>query len=208
MASAITALAVLPRVAGLDVLALEFARIGWGGAIAVYAVAASLFSRRPIVGSLGSVAAAILTGLVVTTPAGEGHWMLHVGLAFLLLHSLRWGDESRVAFSALRWAVAVAWVGQSLAWAGSQGSAVLLASTGASMVLVWLAAYGLRHQRPPLAMPVAGALVMGSGPVMELAAVVRNAPGGVMAVVASFVLLALGTAAALTKHRWHRVVEE
>jgi hypothetical protein len=203
LASGIAGLAVLPRVAGWETLALEFARIGWAGALAVYVIFASILSRRPAIGCLGVLAAAILTALVVDGVPQEGCAMLHAALMFLLLHGLRWDAAPHTWRWNLRWAVALGWITQSWVWAWTEGSAGVMGATGGVTFLMGLVVWWILRRRLSLAVPVAGVLVMLSGPVVDGFGAVRNAPAGLMAVVASFVLLALGTAAALTKNRWH-----
>ena len=53
-------------------------------------------------------------------------------------------------------------------------------------------------------LPAASILTVLSGPGNYLLSRVHSAPTGLLALAGSFVLFALGTAAALTKHRWHR----
>jgi hypothetical protein len=204
IASALVALALVPLYFGIVPLAVEFARIGWSGALALYVILASFFSRRAMMGALCAMAAAVLAALILRTPAIEGPWMLQFALMAFLLHSLRWDDVEHAFRTWLRWILVVAWVGQSLVWAWNGAPTVALVMTGGATVLVWLVVLAVRGACPPPAIPVAGALVMVSGPGADVVALVQSAPAGALAVAGSFLLLALGTVAALTKHRWHR----
>jgi hypothetical protein len=71
-----------------------------------------------------------------------------------------------------------------------------------------LAAYfltqALRGRWDMFILPAASILTVLSGPGNFLIARLHSAPTGLLAVIGSFVLFAVGTAAALTKHRWHR----
>jgi hypothetical protein len=52
-------------------------------------------------------------------------------------------------------------------------------------------------------LPAASILTVPSGPGNYLITRLHSAPTGLLAVIGSFVLFALGTTAALTKDRWH-----
>jgi len=53
-------------------------------------------------------------------------------------------------------------------------------------------------------LPLAATAVILAGPAKLLAQVAFQAPIGMLAIAASFLLFAAGTAAALTRHLWHR----
>jgi hypothetical protein len=59
----------------------------------------------------------------------------------------------------------------------------------------------------PLAVPLAGLLTGMCSPVNFAAVHLQSTPVGIIAIVASFLLFAMGTAIALTKHRWHQTGE-
>jgi len=204
MASALTALAVASRHFEIAPLDLEFTRVGWGGVLAVYVMAASFFSRRAAMGVLCAVGASVLTALVIRDSMVESRWMVHIALMGILLHSFRWDDIEHAFHSWFRWLAAMAWMSHSLVWAWNEGPTLALAANGGAMILAWLAVFGVRKVCPPPAIVLAGVTVMLSGPGEEMIAWVRTAPVGALSIAGSFLLLALGTVAALTKGRWHR----
>jgi hypothetical protein len=62
----------------------------------------------------------------------------------------------------------------------------------------------LRGRWDMFILPAASILTVLSGPGNYLISRLHSAPAGLLAVIGSFVLFALGAGAALTKHRWHR----
>jgi hypothetical protein len=76
----------------------------------------------------------------------------------------------------------------------------------AGLVLLAWATRGwlIQHWRP-LAIPVAAGLVMVCGPANWAVTKTQTTPAGVLAMIGSLALFGVGTAVALTKHRWHKV---
>jgi hypothetical protein len=126
-------------------------------------------------------------------------------LVFLLLHSLRWNEMDHRGAEAVRASMAVAWVIQSFVWVNSEHSSFWMPFVPGVIVLAAYVVYHIRHGFwDSLIVPVSAILVVLSGPCSVAVDGVRTAPVGLLAVAGSFLLLGLGTVAALTRHLWHK----
>ena len=85
-----------------------------GGAVIYFLICTSL-SRNPKLGLLGGFLAAIAVGVWSQQLSGI-HWAVQTGLAYLLIHSLRWVDSEHRGATLLRWLGALTWIAHSLAW--------------------------------------------------------------------------------------------
>jgi sugar phosphate permease len=81
----------------------------------------------------------------------------------------------------------------------------MLCAAAAPLLAGYLTARIIQGNWGPLVLPIAAVIVAISGPTEAAAAKAQTAPAWLMAVLGSFVLFALGTFAALTKHRWLRI---
>lgn len=174
-------------------------------ALALGVLVATLLTRNPKAAFAGAFAAAMGAGML---HGGEyhaaAHWAAQAGLIFVLLHSLRWRDYEHRGASGARFFVAAVWVLHALVWSHtSQAFWQPAALASAVMVAWWFRGYVFRNWKGSV-LPVAAALVALSGPLNFVWAKVQVAPAGILAVAASFLLFAVGTVVALTKHRWHR----
>jgi len=169
-----------------------------------YLLVAAAFSRNPKVGIAGMIAAAVAGGALRVNHTDCGHWAMQAGMVFLLLHSLRWNDGEHQGAGVVRTGTALLWMLHSFIWVHA-GAAIW---HPALMALILLAGYSvwtfLTDDWAPRIVPVASAVVALSGPVSLAVTKTQTAPTGVLAIVGSFGLFAVGTAAALTKHRWHK----
>lgn len=169
-----------------------------------YLLLAAAISRDPRAGLAGMVAAAVAVGAVCVHQANCGYWAVQAGMVFLLLHSLRWDDLKHEGAKAVRYGMAMVWVLQSFIWVHN-GAAfwhpMLMAAMLAAGYFLWTF---LTDDWSPRVVPVASAAVALSGPLSLVVTKSQTAPMGVLAIAGSFVLFAIGTAAALTKHRWHK----
>lgn len=205
LASGVAALACVPAIWNVPAVIGSIHPMGFAETMTVYVVLASLFSRRPEMGLLGAVSVGVGLARIIPVMPVAMHCAFHGSMMFLLLHSLRWDDAREASAGTLRWITAILWVLHACLWTVTGGPAWQIAAVGAGVVLTWLAVLWFRRVRPPLAVVVAGSAVASSGPGLQAAAWLMAAPVGLLAVAASFVLLAVGTVTALTKHRWHRV---
>ncbi len=70
------------------------------------------------------------------------------------------------------------------------------------MLAIYLLACWLGGRWGSPLIPISAIIVMLSGPGDSAAAMLQSTPVGLLAVIGSFLLFAIGTGAALTKHRW------
>jgi len=198
MISALPVEVVHPIVGGFDRMNLI------GGAVLAYVAIAAALSRNPKLAIVGGIAAAVAGGLLREGHANNLHWAAQAGLVYFLLHSLRWRDYEQQGAAAVRVVMASLWVLHSFMWARAG-----VAFAPLLLISVWVAGLwwcrGLLFQIwRPLVIPITAGLVVLCHPINFVVIKTQTTPVGVLAVVGSFVLFALGTALALTKHRWHK----
>ena len=191
----------------------------WGGvvvpgfnpakAVAIAALAGliipALLSRNPKLGFLGACAAAAGVGGFVGLEWRGFNWAVQAGCVFLLLHSLRWLDWREKSLPVARGLTAAVWVIDSFAWAHTGGPSIALGALGLVVFIAWVVARQLQLMRGLWLVGVAGLLVLVSRPLDAAGVWVMAAPAGLLAVMGSLVLFGMGTAAALTKHRWGKI---
>jgi hypothetical protein len=163
-------------------------------------------SRNPASGVLGGLIAGLITGgLMASADRGDAtHWALPAGLVLLLTHSLRWEDRYHSGAAALRVLASGLWVGHTFCWMHTTGSLWMSCCTAAPLIVAYGLARLLTGEWGPGILPIAVLLVILSSPAGSGAVRLKTVPTGVLAVIGSFVLFAIGTAAALTRHRWHK----
>jgi hypothetical protein len=126
------------------------------------------------------------------------------GLVFLLLHSLRWDDSNQEGARVVRISAAVLWTLHAVIWFRSDATLWMPCISGGPVLAAYLITQFLRGRWDTFILPAASILTILSGPGNYLIDRLHSAPTGLLAMAGSFVLFALGTAVALTKHRWHR----
>jgi len=173
---------------------------GIGSYLMLYAV----MSRDPKVGIFGSVLVMTLAAIAFPNHAATIHWAVQGGLVFLLLHSLRWMDSEHQGAGAVRILAAIVWMVHTVIWVRSDAAFWMPCISGGIVLVVYLIAQLLRGRWDLPILPAASILTVLSGPGNFLIGYLHSASLGLLAVIGSFLLFALGTAAALTKHRWHR----
>ena len=185
--------------------AMEFSREKFVGmAVLAYLLLRTALSRNPKVGLLGAFAAAVAGRWLGESATNAFHWAAEAGLVFYLLHSLRWRDYEQPGAAGARGFISVLWVAQALMWV--RDGAIFwhpLALAGVVLFVWWFRGFVFRIWSP-VVVPFAAASVALCSPANFACVKLQTAPVGVIAIVASFLLFAAGTAAALTKHRWHR----
>jgi hypothetical protein len=130
------------------------------------------------------------------------HWCVQVGLAFLLLHSLRWTDTKEEGTNAIRWIASLAWVADSLIWTHTHGAGWRVYTIALPVLALYLTFRWLQGRWGPLPVALASVVVLIAAPIQMATTQLQSAPGGVLAVIGSFVLFGVGTLAAITKPRW------
>jgi hypothetical protein len=186
-------------------LAPQFDRAKWTAAgTAAYCLLWAVLGRNPKLGILGSIVSATAIAFMLNGDSNAFHWAGQVGLAFLLLHSLRWSDSVRDGANVVRILAGLLWIGQSLWWLQDGGRPWMTCTVAATVLSVYLAVRLFGRIWGPWVVPIAAILVLLSGPGDFTAGRLQTASVGLLAVVGSFVLFGLGTLAALTKHHWNK----
>jgi hypothetical protein len=156
---------------------------------------------------VGVLGALLVTGTIAIL-VGEGlnmpHWGAQAGLGFLLAHSLRWSDAQEPGAAAVRWLTALLWVGHSLVWTQSGGAFWMLLCVAGPVLLLTLINRFFSGHFGPIIVPVAAIVVLLCSPGDLVVSKAQAAPFGLLAILCSFGLFAIGTVSALTKHRWDR----
>jgi hypothetical protein len=167
--------------------------------VAVYGILAAVRSKRPDLGLLGTGGAAVVPGILASQSAG--HWAVETGFVFLLLHSLRWRDSEHRGAATVRGATAFAWGLHAFVWTRDAGWAIsaILGAAAVVVLLAWLIVYGRRRENRLPVVPGAAMMVMLSGPSHWI---LRHGSDGLVAMGGSLLLFAVGTAVALSRHRW------
>ena len=172
------------------------------GAVATYVLVFISMLRNPKLGLLGALVAGGLVGAWGQHNPDGPHWAVQAGLVFLLLHSLRWVDSVEPGADLLRWLTALAWVADSLTWVHLQGAGWRASAVAVAVLCILLARRLWRPNWGPVVVLVAALLVLIVAPVHLAVIQVKSAPAGLLAVIGSFALFALGTLGAITKHHW------
>jgi hypothetical protein len=172
-----------------------------GAGAALYVLVCTAFSRHPKAGVLGGLVAATAVCALGQHPQAL-HWATQTGLAFLLLHSLRWSDPLEAGAALLRWLAGVAWVAHSLIWTHLFDAGWMPCAVAVPVLGVFLASRWLQGQWGSVVVPIASLLVMLSPPSHSAVVQIKSAPAGLLAVLTSFVLFGLGTFVAVSKHHW------
>jgi hypothetical protein len=173
--------------------------------IAVFLLLRSSVSNDPRWGLAGMAVCIMASVAMVNGPGMNDDLAIQLGCLFFLLHSLRWDDKRHVGASTARWLVAIVWVMNSeCGFTANASSTSGWVSLGVAIVLVMITAlhwwwYG---RRPAAALLVAGVIVPLLAPLNSAWRVIHQAPGGILALLGSIGLFALGTAIALARPRW------
>ncbi len=174
-----------------------------GFAAALYLVGWAKLSRDPKVGVLGGFLALVGVLVIWHDKPDCGNWAVQAALGFLLMHSFRWVDAAQNGTSKLRAFAAFVWVAHALYWM-SHGWAWLPFLVAVLLFGGCLIARLADRRWEHVLLMVGTLLVMLYGPLKMFSDKLHEFSNGVLAVAASFLLLFLGTALALIKHRWHK----
>jgi hypothetical protein len=202
---------VVMFVAGLPVETVQFAmpHVHRGNflaaGVAVYLVLCTLLSRNPRLGMIGALVASTAAGILMGREPMALHWALQIGFTFLLIHSLRWNNATHGSAAKGRNVAAILWAIHAFLWMHFGGD-WWMACVPAAAVLAGCFVLRLFQGRWEfLLLPASAVLVVLSGPGNLLVGLIRMAPSGPVAVAGSFLIFVIGTAMALTKHRWNHV---
>jgi len=171
-----------------------------GAGVAGYLLVCAALSSNPNLGVLGALVAAVAVGAF----SGSLHWATQIGIVFLLLHSLRWPDGEVAGAKGVRIFLCIVWVTHAFLWLHSGASAWMTCAIVTPVMAAFLVYRLLTGAWQARIVPLAALVVALSGPANASFAQLHSAPAGVLAVLGSFLLFALGTLAALTRHRWQK----
>lgn len=178
-----------------------------GKALALALAGAALLlislSRRPAHALPGALIVGLGTQFQFERLEYVEQFAMQYALLFVLLHSLRWVEES--GSRALRFGAALAWLAHSIVWlrlVGVDANWPVLLGSLLVLGLVVLARL-LQGQWSHRLVTGSAALVALAVPANFVVEVLRITPSGHLAVLGSFLLFAVGTALAWTKPRWN-----
>jgi len=168
-----------------------------------YLLLCSALSKNPKLGLLGAMGAAVAGAQLGRPGFHTFHLAAQSGLVFLLLHSLRWRDAGHKGAALLRTWTAVVWILDSFVWSYDGAPFWKPLTAGGVVAASYAAARWLAGRWPAKIVVVAALLVAISGPADLAFTGIQRTPVGVAAIGGSFILLILGTVAALTKRYWY-----
>ncbi len=159
--------------------------------------------RDPRIAILGALS---LIGLGLGFAASFSHCVIQVALVSLLAHSLHWDDPAHKGAAILRFLAAGLWAWVSCSWllnAAHPERLLIDCSAGALLAIYLLRTIVFRSWKR-LIIPIVASLVLLSEPGTILGRWLNRETPGMLAVVGSFLLFALGSIAAFSKPKWWR----
>jgi hypothetical protein len=171
---------------------------GFGG----YGLVWIMLSRNPLLGLVGALIVSSFVPVVMGGSANSLNWAMQAGLAFLLLHSLFWAPKLPGA-TQLRVIAAAAWIMHTFIWMHFGGEPWMACVAAAFVLAIFLLVRVIKGKWSHMVVPISAIAVILSGPCNSTAGKLHTIPAGIIAMAGSFLLFGLGTAAALTRHRWH-----
>ncbi|HXC35915.1 MAG TPA: hypothetical protein VNV43_08565 [Candidatus Acidoferrales bacterium] len=170
--------------------------------LAAYLIFWTAWLRNPKLALVGAILFGIVIAVVFDDHANVVNWALQGGFVFFLLHSLRWNDAEHAGAGAARNFIGIVWAIQSFVWMNCEDARFWMPFIPGMLVLAFYCVLNRGVWRL-LAVPVSALAVALSGPCCLAIDRLRSLPVGLLAVMASFLLLGLGTVAALTRDLWH-----
>ena len=174
------------------------------GAVAAYGLFWAMRWRNPVCGVFGGLIAGLVGGIGLGDRASAAHWAIQSGLVVLLMHSLRWEDRYHSGAKWLRVLACGIWVAHAFLWMHTGGAVWMVCCVTTPLLLAYALGKLTTQQWGPVILPLAAALVILTAPADATAIKVSTFSTGVLAVIGSFLLFAIGTIAAVTRHRWHK----
>ena len=171
--------------------------------LAAYLIFWTAWLRNPKLAVFGAIIFGIAIAVVFSSYP-IANWAFQGGFVFFLLHSLRWNDAEHPGAANSRNFIGIIWAIQSFVWMNCDGTRFWMPFIPGVLVLAFYGALMLyRGAWQLLAVPASALAVSLSGPCCLAIDRLRSTPPGLLAVIASFLFLGLGTAAALTRGFWH-----
>jgi len=157
--------------------------------------------RDPRIAILGAMG---IIGLGCSFAPGLSHYAVQMALVSLLAHSLRWNDQGHKGAAMLRFLGATLWVLISCSWLFSPDhpEGLLVDSAAGVLLGIYLLHATIFRCRKHLVVPISASLILLSKPTTILGSWLDRETPGMLAVVGSFVLFALGSIAAFSKPKW------
>jgi hypothetical protein len=175
-----------------------------GVAVGGYCLFWAVRSMDPRIGIAGATISAVAALVAGGGNESDFHWAMQIGIVFLLLHSLRWRDIEHTGATILRILASALWMVHAVLWTHTTGRPWMPCLLAAIVISIYIVARIVRGHWSARVIPLAASLVILAGPIEGGGSKLETIPTGVLAVIGSFFLFAVGTAAALTRHRWHR----
>lgn len=173
-------------------------------ALAAYVIFWSAWLRNPKLALVGAILFGIAIAVVFHNYPHVVNWALQGGFVFFLLHSLRWNDAEHAGAVASRNFIGIIWAIQSFVWMNCEGTRFWMPFIPGLLVFaLYCALLPCRGVWRLFVVPASALAVALSGPSCLAVDRLRSAPAGLLAVIASFLFLGLGTVAALTREFWH-----
>lgn len=157
--------------------------------------------RDPRIAMFGALG---LTGLCFYFAPTLSHYAIQIALISLLAHSLRWDDPEHKGAKTLRFLAGIIWTLISCSWLfnSTHPERLLIdCAAGALLVIYLLQAILLRRWKHRI-LPISASLILSSEPITILGSWLDRETPGMLAVVGSFLLFALGSIAAFSKPKW------
>ena len=135
-------------------------------------------------------------------PGAPPHAFVQTAMLFLLTHSLAWRKDATGA-TFLRFTAGMLWLANSLWWVHDYQWRAAISVTSSALVLLaaWFVIWGVSKERPDILIAMFASAVSLTSPTDWL---FRNGSAGLIALVASAGLFAIGFIVAWTRHRWER----
>ena len=172
--------------------------------LAAYLIFWTAWLRDPKLAMLGAILFGIAIAVVFDGHANVINWALQGGFIFLLLHSFRWNDSEHPGACASRNFTGIVWAIQSFFWMNCESTRFWMPFIPGVLVLALYCVLMLcRGSWRLIMVPASASVVVLSGPCCVAIDRLSSMPAGLLAVIASFLFLGLGTVAALTRESWH-----
>ena len=131
---------------------------------------------------------------------------VQLALVSLLVHSLRWDDQVQRGATTLRFLTGVLWILISCSWLFEpvRPARLLVDSAAVLLLIVYLLHIMIFRSLKNLFVLICAGVVLLSEPAMISVRWLGNESAGIVAIVTSFLLFALGSVAAFSKPKWWR----
>jgi len=160
-------------------------------------------SRNPLIAIFSALA---LTGLGLCLASSFFRYAVQVALVSLMLHSLRWDDRAHKGATTVRFLAVMVWSWVSCSWLfdSIHPQRLLVGSAAGVFLGAYLIQAMLLRSWKHRILPFSALFVLMSKPGVILGNWLNRETPGMLAVVGSFLLFALGSIAAFSKPKWWR----